>query len=445
MNPEPKALRELLRRIADKPFQLKLQSPDDLRFEDSTDGGSPKDGKAGVWLRPRIRIADELDLEPDLLIVDTRLAVIGLVHVIEMPEKLSAEANRDVDQATLLRDLLLANGVVGGSEGSALDYTVETVLVIAQGHAHAIAGVVREILTKTRFLHATGLNLVSYSGNGNFDPDELRRAFAWLLQVTSERLSVCKCPASGRLQRLHLSNYRLPGERKWALDSSRVHLLHGANGTGKSSMAEALELAVTGAVERIERDHPGADYDRIIRNSHSKDPAQVSVVFSNEEPRNFDFDVIKSGRISKPSLGPTLPVTAFRLDQTVMDELVRASSQQRARVLTRAFFPGAAYQELEKAHDALIKAFHELPAEVQKEIQSAQPNSDEWPAILISRLGWVDNPSAPVILADVLPLPRMHLDTLAAIARRSRTACLSSSNRLTARLSNRCCESWMRR
>ena len=29
---------------------------------------------------------------------------------------------------------------------------------------------------------------------------------------------------------------------------------------------------------------------------------------------------------------------------------------------------------------------------------------------------WVDNPSAPIVVADVLPLPRTHLDTLAAIA-----------------------------
>ena len=177
--------------------------------------------------------------------------------------------------------------------------------MIAQGLAPAITGVVRDILTKTRFLHATGLSLLSYSENGDFDPDEVRRAFAWLLLVTRERLSGCKCPASSRLQGLSLSNYRLPGQRNWTLDASRVHLVQGANGTGKSSMAEALELAVTGAVERIERDHPGADYDRIIRNSDSEAPAQVSVAFTNGHPANFDFDVVKSGRISKPSLQPT--------------------------------------------------------------------------------------------------------------------------------------------
>src|SRR4051812_32283353 len=47
---------------------------------------------------------------------------------------------------------------------------------------------VRDLITSTRFLHATGLNLLTYSQDAKVDAYEVERAFAWLLPMTRQRL-----------------------------------------------------------------------------------------------------------------------------------------------------------------------------------------------------------------------------------------------------------------
>jgi hypothetical protein len=101
------------------------------------------------------------------------------------------------------------------------------------------------------------------------------------------------------------------------------------------------------------------------------------------------------------------------LDQTVMDQLIRTTSQQRARMLTRAFFPGPAYRDLETAQDAFNLAYGELPPEVREEIRPTRPEPSESPAAVATRLDWVEASSIPSErIADCLPLRRDHLEAL---------------------------------
>ena len=127
------------------------------------------------------------------------------------------------------------------------------------------------------------------------------------------------------------------------------------------------------------------------------------------------YTVVPEGLSGTP-LEKDLPVTAFRLDQAVMDLLARANSQQRARVLTRAFFPGPAYDALDAAHQKFLQAFRDLPAEIQTEIQKPHKEPDEWPNALIPRLDWLDGADIPVErVPDFLPLSRKSLEDLAGI------------------------------
>jgi hypothetical protein len=126
-----------------------------------------------------------------------------------------------------------------------------------------------------------------------------------------------------------LLNYRLPGVRRWELKSNRVHLLSGANGTGKSSIAEALELVVTGSVERIKTD-PKPDYAGIIRNSESTGAATVKL--SLTDGRQLQFKVIATG-IEESAMQQSLPVSAFRLDHTLMDQLIRSKRPHPHEIL----------------------------------------------------------------------------------------------------------------
>ena len=393
------------------PFELPWRPRQGLKFESSA-VAEQRLTLRNAWVceGPTFRVADELDLTPDLLILDHGLGTVGLVHVVEASteESFVDQAKRHIDQATYLRHLLVTHGAKGGPESFPLDYTVECVLVVREADANEMVDVVREVATRTRFLHATGLNLLHVRAEFEFRAPELRRAFAWLLPVTRQRLSACR-PASARLRHLQLGNYRLPGRRSWDLIANRVHLLYGANGTGKSSIAEALELVVTGSVERITT-NPSADYAAIIRNSESTGAATVEL--SLTDGRHATFEVITKG-IGEAAMREGLPVSAFRLDQTVMDQLIRTTSQQRARMLTRAFFPGPAYRDLETAQDAFNLAYSELPPEVREEIRPTRPELSESPAAVATRLDWVEASSIPPErIADCLSLRRDHLQAL---------------------------------
>ena len=55
------------------------------------------------------------------------------------------------------------------------------------------------------------------------------------------------------LHRLHISDFRrLDGHREYPLDAPVV-LIHGPNGSGKTSILSALELSLTGEIRSLRR------------------------------------------------------------------------------------------------------------------------------------------------------------------------------------------------
>jgi hypothetical protein len=410
-------VRALRQALEAAPYDLPSAHADELDFRSSAGAAEQLTLRnACVCAGAEFRVARDLDLSPEILVIDYGLGTIGLVHMLgdSKAESLADLAKRHVDQATYLRHLLVTEGVSAQIPDFRLGYTVESVLAIDTARMHEMVQVVREIAAHTRFLHATGLNLLPIGAGGTIDPVEVRRAFAWLLPATRRRLTGCASRGAPHLRSLELSNYRLPGQRQWTLAPNRVHLLHGANGTGKSSIAEALELVVTGAVERI-RNRPDSNYDEVIRNAASDPGESAGVTLSLSDDSHRSYTVIATGVAQEP-MAKGLPVTAFRLDQTAMDQLVRADSQQRARALTRAFFPGDAYEKLEAAQHEFNKAFRDLPPELQQQIRAEQPDPNKWHTAVAARLKWVEETTvSPAHLVDCLPLKRELLEVLARI------------------------------
>ncbi|HEV7516010.1 MAG TPA: AAA family ATPase, partial [Thermoanaerobaculia bacterium] len=371
----------------------------------------PVPGNQPIYLRaPVLRLADHFDLKVDLLIYDPSLGTLALVHAVEAQD-VQATVEKHVDQATYVRHLLLSES----SDKGALPLTVELVLVTRPDTLTDIGAILREVARRTSFLFGIGINvLVAREGTEPYTEHDLRRAFPWLLQATQKwyregapEESLAGGTPAKPFQSLTLKGYRLPGQRKLQLLSgSRIHIVYGRNGSGKSSIVEALELAVTGAVERLAGEE---DYDRVIRSHGAAEPAQVILGFEGSQSESF---VIGSERPA--GLSPALKATSFRLDQQLMDRLTRGGDAQRADVFLASFFPadGGVYSRYEAARLQAAKALDDLPPDIKQEIETARGSGQDPEEVVLQKLGWLGEPQkalSPETAAACLPLP---LETL---------------------------------
>ncbi len=377
-----------------------------------------KVGDPPVYLRsPALRLAQHFDLQADLLIHDPRYGTLGLVHAVEGPDVQSA-VERYLDQATYVRHLLLSERK---SEHS-LPLTVELVLVTRPETLTALGDVLRQVARQTSFLFAIGVNvLVSHADSTGYREEDLRRAFPWLLTATrkwyeegapDETLGGAN-PANP-FESLTLQDYRLAGQRSLELDpSSKLHVVYGRNGSGKSSLVEALELAVTGAVERLAGEE---DYDRVIRNHGAPEPAQVILGFKGGAPQTF---VIGSERLA--GLQSDLKATSFRLDQILMDRLTRGGDAQRAEVFLASFFPADSdvFNRYEAARQEAVKSLDTLPPAAKQEIETARSSSQDPEEAVLQKLAWLGEPQKPLspdAAAACLPLPFETLQSLSPLS-----------------------------
>src|SRR5262245_56015867 len=100
MSAKAEVTQVLLEALESAPFELPSQQRDKLDFKSSA--------AASEWLTLRntcvcagaeLRVAGELDLSPDILILDYGLGTIGLVHILEQSpdESLAEQAKGHVD------------------------------------------------------------------------------------------------------------------------------------------------------------------------------------------------------------------------------------------------------------------------------------------------------------------------------------------------------------
>lgn len=368
-----------------------------------------------------LRFARHFDLKMDLLIHDPTLGTLGLVQrLVKKESKLAEEVQHRIDQATYVRHLLLTAADLGGR----LPLTVELVLLATNEPAslRQIGQALDRVTRETRFLEAIGVNLLLPAATGKkFPENTLRRTFPWLLQATAawyaSRASATSDGPAQRLAAIDLENYRLTRRRRLTLERAPVHLIFGRNGSGKSSLVEALELVVTGKVERLPGD---ADYTQVIRNRSAAEPARVRLCFGDGKPESAEtlFEVEAAG-VSAP-LKSDLRATAFRLDQTVMDRLTRFGDAQRAEVLLRSFFAEESkeYLVFQRAREDAEKALGDLPPALREHLPPSRPGGEGPEAEdVLHRLSWLadgQNQLPPEIAVACLPLPLATMTTLGA-------------------------------
>lgn len=367
--------------------------------------------KAVFLERPALLLADHFELDPDLLLLDPRVATLGLVHV--LPDGAPGKAVQEsVDRATYVRHLLLT----APDRKNHLPLAVELVLVAAgtEEKRQAVAAALRSVARKTSYLHAIGVSELYHTGKG-FDDDSLRRAFPWLLRATRTWLNGTDAGArtSWKLLSLTLESYRLPGRRILKLDPAvRLHLVHGHNGSGKSSIAEALELAMTGTVERLDSAGEVA-YEGVLTNRDAASPASVTLDVQEQPGSGATQKKRGVARDPKEALSPDLKATSFRLDQTLMDRLARMGDEKRAVTFLESFFPKESktyetYRQAEQRRTIALAALGgivTLPAATEDEAFDG----------FLTRYAAIDQPQGTLdseVFDQILPLPLATLREL---------------------------------
>ena len=198
-------------------------------------------------------------------------------------------------------------------------------------------------------------------------------------------------------------------------------LLHGHNGTGKSSLVESLELAITGKIERL--DLAGeSDYYKVIRHHPGQIPAAantaggsgagtaecgVRIEVGREGRQTATIELTADNGISPSDAlhRENFRAMSFRLDQQVMDRVVRASDVGRAMLLGESLLPEL-QKELEGfsgARGQAERAFRRLPAKIRDELSSDPEGREKQ---VLERFGWLAETDAS---EEKVPLERLEL------------------------------------
>jgi hypothetical protein len=395
-------------------------------FHESSDQSLPRAFLLGGENPLTVRVFDQFDLRVDGLIKDSLLGTIGLLQKIpaappdgpqEPEERWRQWFEQRIDEAAYLRHLLAEATRVETAGARVRPYTVELVFIEREGDEHPTAGSAElgPLLRETTFLHSIGVNIWRQPLDG---PGNMRRALAWLLTESQAWLHGALPPDSTgkRFQGLDLQHFRLHGSRSLTLKSEpTLHVVHGSNGSGKSSLVEALELMVTGRIERIEDAQEFANYRQILTNrfAPANSGAEITVRFENAAPqvRRLDENDIGDGGLFDPLQGD-LPAASFRLNQKLADRLAMGRPEERARLLLEAFFPekGPELEAWARAQLAFDTALAELPEKLRQELSAS--GGVNFTAVE-QQLGWAVGETIPWPKVRAhLPLSDEQLETL---------------------------------
>lgn len=297
-----------------------------------------------------LRCFGHLDIaDLDALVIDPVLNVLGIVQIAPAPEEGTSHATAAealIQQAGYLR--FLAAELYGHARPAP---TVELVLGRPKREIDGLRPELGRINRETHLLHGIGLNLLDVETLG---PRSLARAFCWLLPATRrlydsyarEEQDVANVPVT-----LEIGTLRNMRNLTLTL-SDRVTVIRGQNGTGKSTIAEAVELALTGDSVRLRNLSAGSSDDvfRALRPMDDPD-ADVGVT-------------LRRGSVVRTWSGEPLPARqsrlatlAFRLDIQDMQRLSAVDPVRRLAALDEAFALGADRERrFAQARDALADA-----------------------------------------------------------------------------------------
>jgi hypothetical protein len=362
-----------------------------------------------------LRLDDHFDLFTDLLIIDDHHGTLGFVYLFDTSTS-TEEAQTFIDSAAYANHLLLNHLDAEDKQAWAIEVTI----VLPEESVEALKRTLHSIVRETTFLHAIGISLLPYRDEGSFSNGAIRRAFPWLLQdATSWYKKSGKSGDKGPQQPLtaiELNNYRLSGQRRLNLDNNTgIHLLHGHNGSGKSSITEALELSLTNGIDRV----PDSKITATVRHNGQ---GSAKVMLLSDEKTLYETTITKESysQLSPKPDDNRLTTGSFRLDQDAMDRLSRRNSSERSSTFLESFFPDDAplVRACHKAKMEKNQAHDKLPKKLQKWLKK-QVKKDASPESAIEqRWGWLSNSNAQSRdrdYTDLLPLPVETLNTLTAL------------------------------
>lgn len=388
---------------------------------------------------PKLRFAHHFDIEPSLALCEPFSQIFGIVHILD-DQKISKNVHKAVIDAAYLRHLLARKAYLQRHRAP----TVELVLVSYRAQssdaaADEIHSVLRKSVREGDVLHAIGVGHLHLTPNDRIDGTvfeaAFRRAFPWLLCAVQtwfaqEHESTATAASFGRLESLTLNNFRIRGSRTFEFcqsDHLRLHLAHGHNGSGKSSLSEAIELIRTGKIERLGYESE-TDYAQIL--CHSKGDGGASLipkVACTSDPETLLINQ-QGCEIPWHKCDLDRHPASFRLDQTVMDYLTRPENKaRRADTFLKAFFAeeaevGENYRiALQRVKECLGNLSEDLRFAVslpdpehleESQIEGLRPKLEKIFGLLDQDSSEIDAAAAE----HLLPLPMDVLETLAPLS-----------------------------
>ncbi|MBR0941569.1 ATP-binding protein [Bradyrhizobium liaoningense] len=354
-----------------------------------------------------LRFGGYLDLRTAMLVyVPPPRSVLGLVYALpDQPKGFVDAAATAVADAVQLRQLVLEEAE--RLKQRALQ--VELVLLVPAGtgdaEKNALAREFNHIARHTGYLRLIGINVLAPAERSSIERPALRRAFCWLLRETDKWFRHLGAPAVTQPPldwQLALTDYRLVGNRRFAFSggAGRLHLVHGHNGSGKSSLVEALELLLTHHIERLDKGGQSPYYPAIRhrpRNGPPPTDGKAKAELRVGERMMRCCTIGPAGLTFAPAdETATLRVHSFRIDQVFMNDLMRADLAGRAQLFLEAFAPSdtALLAEVRAAEQGFDQAWAELPGP----LALADPSADR-----AGKLRWCDEQLAPLIAAEGTP------------------------------------------
>lgn len=298
-------------------------------------------------------ISDWVDLKAEAIVVDGDLGSIGIVIDPNRLEPIDEDAEEDVAARirVLVDDMLriaqaLENRV---TDSDKIEVLCVELIVLDPGDAQSpVIEALQKTIEDTMTTYSIGVNLWKRVDGDWLNEFAVRRAFPWALTHVrrwyDELSGSCsKLPEAKpvRMDELILDNFRLPGERVFEFSKERtLHVIHGFNGSGKSSLSEALEFLITGTVARVKRK---LDHKAVLLNRGARSGAVVLKSAGKEVAE------AKIHSRSAPRFKTAPQANAFRFNQVLSDDLSHGKPEVCARIFLEAFFPEAREQLLEEA------------------------------------------------------------------------------------------------